>query len=299
MSRRVGFVAFAVLVSVATALLVHAWLTGLNGRRAALTSKQIAAPDVVRVLVVDRELPAGAVLQRGQLQWAAWPARSAAPYIIEGHNRASDLEGAVLRSRLTVGQPVSADQVARPGERGFLAAILAPGKSAVTVDVTPSSGMAGFIFPGDRVDLLLTMTTPSPANAPHRMSETILTNLRVVGTDQTLSDAPKSDRKDAVAPKTVTLEVTPKQAEVVALASASGVISLSLRSLSNGADQAPPIGVPTWDSDLTRSAPGPIAVSERSPSSPRAPAPRAVSVYRAGQTDLAAPALPPPERSHS
>src|SRR6185312_2859308 len=137
------------------------------------------------------------------------------------------------------------------GDHSSMSAVLTPGTRAVTVNVTASTGMAGLIAPGDHVDLLLTMTIHSDdKDVPTRhMSETVLTNLRVLAMDQRVSD----DNKDANVPKTATLEVTPKQAELVAVTSELGLLSLSLRSLAADKDDYSHAGTaPTWDSDATR-----------------------------------------------
>ena len=102
---------------------------------------------------------------------------------------------------------------------------------AVTVPVTATSGIAGFVFPGDRVDILITYPIPVPSGTPnaiqHKAAETVLRDVRVIAMDQ------KLDSKDgeAVVAHTATLEVTPKQSEIIAVANEMGKLSLSLRSL--------------------------------------------------------------------
>ena len=118
----------------------------------------------------------------------------------------------------------------RPGERGFLAAVLTPGMRAVTVPVTATSGIAGFVFPGDRVDLILAhdfQTGTGENRVINRASETLLTDVRVLAVDQ------KTASKDGAAAlaKTATLEVEPRQAEMIAVSVKLGDLSLSLRSL--------------------------------------------------------------------
>src|SRR6266852_3032825 len=92
---------------------------------------------------------------------------------------------------VTKGEPISDGRVVRPGDRGFMAAVLTPGNRAVTVPVTPSSGLAGFVFPGDRVDVILTMTIQpdkegEKVEKERRASETVLTGIRVLATDLAL-----------------------------------------------------------------------------------------------------------------
>ena len=198
------------------------------------------------------EIPVGTFLTADSLRWQEWPQDGIADsYIVAGKGKPEDFTGAVARSRLSAGEPITADRVVHAGDRGFMAAILTPGTRAVTVNVTPSTGMAGFVSPGDHVDLILSMVIQSSQkDAPSRhMSETVITDLRVLAMDQRISD----DKKDVAAvPKTATLEVTPKQAELVAVASELGLLSLSLRSLADGKDgNVAATNIPTWDNEAT------------------------------------------------
>jgi pilus assembly protein CpaB len=238
MLRRLIFFLFAILISGGTAIMAQRWL------HSRVAASQQAAPPVIPktlVLVAKTDLATGSFLRADSLRWQEWPKENLADsYIVEGKAKPEDFAGAVVRSRLTAGEPVTQARVVHPGDRGFLAAVLKPGDRAVTVNVTPSSGMAGFIYPGDRVDLILTTAIHSndkDAQTQH-MSETVLTDLRVVGMDQRLTD--EKDKKETPIPKTATLEVTPKQAEIVSVISELGLISLSLRSLATGDEDTAP-----------------------------------------------------------
>jgi pilus assembly protein CpaB len=161
---------------------------------------------------------------------------------------ADQLIGTVVRTPITAGQPISHGAIVAPGDRGFLAAALGPGMRAVSVPVSELTGVAGFIFPGDRVDLVLTQNVASQItpNATYssvvdtrglKVSETIIRNLRVLATDQRAS--PTLDEKGNTVVsnyKLVTLEVTPRLAEKITVAQAIGTISLSLRSLADNAE---------------------------------------------------------------
>jgi pilus assembly protein CpaB len=248
MPQRLIFFLFAILISGGTVFMAQRWLHS----RVDVAAQQ-AAPVIPKtmVLVAKTDLATGSFLRADSLRWQEWPKEGLADsYITEGKAKPEDFAGAVVRSRLTAGEPVTQARVVHPGDRGFLAAVLTPGDRAVTVNVTPSSGMAGFIYPGDRVDVILTTAIHSndkDAQTQH-MSETVLTDLRVVGMDQRLTD--EKDKKETPVPKTATLEVTPKQAEIVSVISELGLISLSLRSLATGdEDTAPPRISKTLDSE--------------------------------------------------
>ncbi|HYG87406.1 MAG TPA: Flp pilus assembly protein CpaB [Azospirillum sp.] len=187
-------------------------------------------PKTLRVLVASSDLPVGTLLQPSHLRWRAWPDDDgvAKTYMVEGKRTIEEFNGAVVRQGLRAGEPVTEGRMVKPGDRGFLAAVLTPGHRAVTVAVNGVSGIAGFIFPGDRVDLILTQTIKDPGlDTNRRASETVLSDVRVLALDQRTNDQ-KGEVKPA---QLATLEVTPKQAESVALVVEMGRLSLALRSL--------------------------------------------------------------------
>jgi pilus assembly protein CpaB len=130
---------------------------------------------------------------------------------------------------------------------------------AVSVPVTATSGISGFVFPGDQVDILIThplTVSGKGEGVPHQASETVLHDVRVLAVDQKLD----SKGGEAIVAHTTTLEVTPKQSEVIAVASEMGKLSLSLRSLTTppgeetGGDSAdnPGSGTFTLDSEVSQ-----------------------------------------------
>jgi pilus assembly protein CpaB len=141
------------------------------------------------------------------------------------------LSGAMVRRSLSKGEPVRSSDVMRPGDHGFLAAVLQPGMRAVTVAVDATTGAAGLIWPGDRVDLILTQTIQATAMPlGHRVAaETVLSDVRVIAIDQQLVQGADANQTDNPA-RTVTLEVTQEQAVSVSVATRLGRLSLSVRS---------------------------------------------------------------------
>src|SRR3990172_512139 len=221
----------AALAMAGTAVLfARIWLTA---ERAQVQPQVAAAPvePASSVLVAKSELPAGLFLKEEHLRWQAWPSETLDPgYLVEGKHDLAALVGAVVRSSIAAGQPITEGRVVRPGDRGFLAAVLKPGMRAVSVALTPTTGISGLVFPGDRVDLVLTQSLPiDETESPyaHRASETVLENVRILAIDQNLKD----QAEDAAPAQTATIEVTPKQVEAVAVAAELGRLSLSLRSL--------------------------------------------------------------------
>lgn len=192
--------------------------------------------ETARILIAQRDLPAGSFVQTSRdLEWTTIKSENLQPnQIREGIDSIATFEGSVARRMIRAGEPVTASALIKPGAGGFLSAVLEPGTRAVSIAVDATSGNAGFIFPGDRVDLIVghkVGVTPNPSGEKDEamVSETFVHDVRVVAVDQQL-DAP--DNKAVVA-KTVTVEVSPKQAEKIVVATEIGKVSLVLRSMMN------------------------------------------------------------------
>ena len=178
----------------------------------------------------------------------------------------AELTGAMLRRSLARGEPILAADVMRPGDHGFLAAVLGPDMRAATVAVDNVSGSAGLIWPGDRVDLILTQALEDPALPPSRRvaAETVLANVRVIAIDQLLARG-VAPANDVGAGRTVTLEVTAAQAARIAVATRLGRLSLAVRSADDHAGQSEASLVqPTWGGDVSAALgrPAPLSTKE-------------------------------------
>jgi pilus assembly protein CpaB len=193
-------------------------------------------PEGPEVLVATRSLPVGTIIDAEALRFQRWPEGLVQPaYFIKnkpGVNPAG-LIGTVVRNEITAGQPLTQGALIKPGERGYLAAALGPGMRAVTVPVSATSSVAGFIFPGDRVDMVLTQDVAGGDGPPLKVSETIIRNIRVLATDNRLSAQGPDGRPVVERFSTVTLEATPKMAEKIAVAQSIGGLSLALRSIAD------------------------------------------------------------------
>lgn len=230
---RIGLVVAAIVLAIGTALLVQNWL---DSQRAAISKPQAAkvAPPV-RVLVAKSDIGIGQFITPDNVKWIDWPAGGVQPtFMVEGKRQVSDVAGSVVRYAIAAGEPITDARIVSPGDRGFLAAVLQPGMRAVSVPVTVTSGISGFVFPGDHVDIVLVHVFKQGNNGDreHRAGETVLTNVRVLAVDQKTQSKPG----ETVVARTMTFEVTPKQAESLALLADMGKLSLSLRSLANNGD---------------------------------------------------------------
>ena len=190
------------------------------------------------------------------MRWQDWP-DVAVPetYLVRGQGDETQFVGAVVRRPLTVGQPLSTGSVVKPGERGFLAAVLEPGMRAISVPVDEAAGNAGLIFPGDRVDLILTQTLSAEgaSGGDRRVSETVLEDLRVIAMGRRLTSGDAEEESAGKPARTATFEATPEAAEKIALVAELGKLALSLRSLAVAdVEGAAPAGRKlTWDADAS------------------------------------------------
>ncbi len=213
------------------------------------------APTKTTVLAAARPTRAGMLLKPEDVASKEIPISEMRPDLSPDTPEARRaLSGAMVRRSLSVGEPVRAGDVMRPGDHGFLAAVLGPGMRAVTVGVDAITGSAGLIWPGDRVDLILTQTIAESTTPIGRRvaAETVLSDVRVIAIDQQLVQGMEANASDAQA-RTVTFEVTQEQAERVSVAVRLGRLSLAVRSA-----ETPPPGTQlaaapntTWAVDVS------------------------------------------------
>lgn len=256
--RRLLYLMLALFLAAASAAAVRMWTETQGKITASRTEQKEPEKEAKGVLVAAKELTTGSFVQPDSVRWQEWPdVATPETYYVRGQRGEDDIAGAVVRRPIAAGEPIADGNLVKPGERGFLAAVLDPGMRAISVAVDDTSSNAGLIFPGDRVDLILTQTIELPeGSGSRRASETVLKDVRVIAMGQALTSeaAAESSGGKRDTARTATLEVTPEHAERVALVSELGKLSLSLRSLAAGTElMPPPADVPryTWDSDAS------------------------------------------------
>jgi pilus assembly protein CpaB len=243
--KKVILLVAALLIAGITAFMARSMFAGAGApKAAALVAPAETGP---QVLVATRSLPVGTIITADAFRYQPWPKEliEAAYFIQDGAAAAPDTPGAtapdelvgtVVRNAITAGQPITQGSLVKPGDRGFLAAALSPGMRAITVPVSALTGVAGFVFPGDRVDLMLTQSVAGDTGPALKVSETIMRNLRVLATDQRSRSATDDAGNTVVRKfKLVTFEVTPSIAEKITVAQSIGTLSLSLRSIADNA----------------------------------------------------------------
>ena len=239
-SRKIILLVGALLVAGLTAFMARSLIAGSAApaaNAAVAGTQQVTGPEV---LVATRALPIGTILDATAMKFQPWPKELVdGAYYIKNTTDLRSLQGTVVRNAITAGQPITQGALVKPGDRGFLAAALGPGMRAVTVPVSVQSGVAGFVFPGDRIDLVLTQNVPGGGDGPPlKVSETVMRNLRVLATDQRTDNTTGEDGKTIVRTfSNVTVEATPKIAEQIAVAQTLGSLSLSLRSLADNGQE--------------------------------------------------------------
>ena len=282
-ARNLLLLIVALVLAGGTTMMARFWLASQRAATAEQTPIAVPTPSK-SVLIARSPIQRGQLLKPEDLSWQPWPEGGVDKnYVLIGTKSPDDFSGWVARIPISAGEPITEAKIIAPNNRGFLAAVLHPGMRAVSVPVSVTSGISGFVFPGDQVDLLVTYTvqdTPRPGQTnqgpllDHKVSETVLRDVRVIAIDQKLD----SKAGEAVVAKTATFEVTPKQSEIIALADQMGKLSLGLRSLVPGPGElrheisdstgAPPAAQPaetyTVDSDVSPllRAPGKSQASE-------------------------------------
>ena len=204
-------------------------LAALLAGRPAKVAPQPVQANVTDVLVAKSEIPLGQPVRAEDLEWQAWPAAIASNFIRKQDrpDAMQMLAGHVARAPFVAGEPIRDAKLADPKGGGVMAAILPAGARAISTQISPETGAGGFILPNDRVDVIVTKTVKAGG---HMVSETILSDVRVLAVDQTLEE--KNGQKVVIG-KTATLELARGQAEALALGQRAGTISLALRSLAD------------------------------------------------------------------
>ena len=232
--KKVALLVGALVIAVITAVMAKNMFVGAGANQAAAAQ---AVPTGPKILVARKALPVGTIIDQESLAFQAWPKELVQnAYYQEGapESDMTKLLGTVVRNPVTAGQPLTQGSLVGPNDRGFLAAALGPGMRAVTVPVSTTSGVAGFVFPGDRVDVILTQDVAGGGDGPAlKVSETIVRNLRVLATDQRIDSKDEEGKTVVKTFSMVTVEATPRLAEKVAVAQSLGTLSLSLRSIAD------------------------------------------------------------------
>ena len=182
--------------------------TGSDAPQTVVEQQPAKTIETIDVLVARSDIGTGNTVKPADITWEAWPAAAAGPHFITRTrmpNAPEALAGTIARTPFAKGEPIREAKLIRADGSGFMAAMLPSGMRAMSVEISPETGAAGFVLPNDRVDVILSRRGNSESQA-----ETLLVNVRVLAIDQTIEE--KNGEKVVVG-KTATLELNPRQAE--------------------------------------------------------------------------------------
>jgi len=200
--------------------------------------KPVAQLDTVDVLIAQKDIGMGHAVAPDDVKWQMWPTAAAGPNMIrkaDKPNAIQEISGSIARGTFSTGEPIQEAKLIKANGSGYMAAVLPSGMRAISVEILPETAAGGFILPGDHVDVILSRRDKNAekmTGVEAHVSETILGNVRVLAIDQTVEE--KNGQKVVVG-KTATLELAPRQTEILALGHQKGTLSLALRSIVDGA----------------------------------------------------------------
>ena len=240
-AARIGVLVLALVAAGLAAFLARGLVSSDEEKQPA--TKVVEAP-TAEILVAAENIETGDRLTSSSIKWQKWPESAMNPIFITRQGKPdalAKLSDSVARMSIVKGEPVTASKLVQTGDKGLMAALIDPGMRAVAIRVSPESAAGGFILPNDRVDVVLTGHPKGGSSSQDTvMAETIMRNVRVLAIDQRFNE--KEGTQVAIG-KTATLELTPAQSELIALAQEEGKLTLALRGIGDkeiaGGDEVP------------------------------------------------------------
>ena len=222
-AARIGVLVLAIVAAGLAALLAR----GLMSSDSEQPVKQVVEEPTSEVLVAVNNLDVGQRVSTSDLRWQRWPEAAMNPAYISRTQKPTAIEeftNSVARSAVLSGEPVTAEKLVTLSGAGFMSALIEPGMRAAAIAITPETSAGGFILPNDRVDFV-----------DVEKGQTLLRNVRVLAIDQRFNE---KAGEQVVVGRTATLELTPSQVELVAVAQSDRPLSLSLRSMADSESTA-------------------------------------------------------------
>lgn len=238
--RRAQVIGLAVAFGAGT--LAFVGMRGLLGTTPESAAKH-AEIETTQVLVAQMKIPLGQLVHEGHFKWQDWPKDGVGRSFITKSSRPNairDYAGAISRAPILAGEPIADGKLIKPGSGGVLAAILPSGMRAISTRISEHTAAGKLILPNDRVDVILIRRVRAPSTDSH-LSEVLFRNARVLAIGQQIDSR---ESKKGSAGNVATLELTPQQAERLALANAMGEITLALRSIADVAEASVDYGIP-------------------------------------------------------
>ena len=223
--RNLAIMAVAIVLGIVAVILANAWFTGQETRQ-----ERIAAElQQSRIVVASQPLEFGSALTPENLRLQNFPAASVPAGAFTSIEQAMQ-GGRVALRPIVPGEPVLADKVSGSGGRAVLSALLENGARAMSIPITPVTGVSGFVRPGDIVDVMLTRQIPGDgAGAQDQMVDIIMEGVKVLAIDQVSSETATEPGTGS----TAVVEVDQRGAQLLTLANRVGQLSLALRNVEN------------------------------------------------------------------
>ena len=224
--RSILMLGLAAILGIGAVTLARGWIAGQISDNQAVQVVQPVRPqiEITKVVVARTALRFGNRVTEQHVKEVEWPASAVPPGAFGSIEEFLTDEDRVVLQAMEENEPILAGKVTGGGERASLSAIIEPGMRAVTIRVNDVLGVAGFVLPGDRVDIMLTREID---DAP--ITDVLLQSVKVLGIDQ---DANERRNEPGVA-RSMTMEVSTEQAQKLTLASRVGSLSLALRNIAN------------------------------------------------------------------
>lgn len=236
-TTRIAILGLAIGAAVLAAFLAKGFL----GKPAPKQVVEVQRTETADILVAAKDIRVGGLMDRSAVRWQKWPKDAIKPGMISRKSKPDALEqfeAARARANIYLGEPMDDRKVVYPGDSGFMAAMLPKGMRAIAVRVSVETGAGGFILPNDHVDVLLTRKAGNSGAQARTFTDTVLSNVRVLAIDQSFAVNDKGEKIYDEKINTATLELDPRQSEVIALAETTGQLTLALRSLAdNGSSE--------------------------------------------------------------
>jgi pilus assembly protein CpaB len=242
---RVSIIMVLLLAATALGLIAYSVNQQKDPVVAEIVAKQPAGPATVGYFVTTHALSKGTLARDEDFTVRqAAPDRIPAGAILETPDTKAGLPGSLVRKFVDAGSAITLQDILRPRDRGFLASVLAPDSRAISLKVDEETGVSGLIRPGDNVDVVLTQVFEKADPARRAVSETVLSNVRVIAIDQEIAQGgrPVSNAIAGKTAQTVSLELTPEQVKKVSVAKQLGTLSLVVRAAAEQWDKAADTG---------------------------------------------------------
>lgn len=221
------------LIAAGAGILAFVMLRNMGGQTTVEKRVEVEI-DAVEVLVARRDISLGEITNDGLFRWQKWPKKGVTPSFVTRKSNDRELKklySAIVRAPILANEPITKDKLVAAGQGGVLAAILPKGMRAISTRIKEETSVGRLILPNDHVDVILIQRERGKNGKEEFISDTLFENVRVLALGQQLES--KDGKKTAGAANTATLELTPLQAEQLALANSMGDITLALRSVAD------------------------------------------------------------------